>query len=267
MGEQEESQSQLIPVSTTFRQRQYDLAYDDGIDRHWWHLARNRIVLREINRFAPISPRVLDVGCGRGIAVKYLRAAGVGCVGVELAAVQPLEGMESHVRTGVNATGLPLEERQSYDVITLLDVIEHVPDPGAFIASLVAAFPNLACLVITVPARQELWSNYDEYYGHYLRYDLRRLQELAESQRLTVVHSSYFFHSIYLPARILAARRAVRSLRVEPPRGLGKSLHRAVAWAMALDYDLLPAACAGTSAIACMRSRVDGRVSNSRQSN
>ncbi|HST28082.1 MAG TPA: class I SAM-dependent methyltransferase [Rudaea sp.] len=253
-------------MSTTFKQRQYDLAYDDGIDRHWWHLARNRIVLQEISKFAPISPRVLDIGCGRGIAVKYLRAAGVACVGVELAAVQPLQGLESYVRTGVNATELPLEERQGYDVITLLDVIEHVPDAGAFIASLVAAFPNLACLVITVPARQELWSNYDEYYGHYLRYDLRQLRELAESQHLTVAHSSYFFHSIYLPARALTALRAVRALRVEPPRGLGRSLHRAVAWAMALDYDILPAACVGTSAIACMHRRANVREPNSRQS-
>jgi len=242
-------------MSTTFKQQQYDLAYEDGMDRHWWHLARNRIVLQELKTFAPTSPQVLDVGCGRGIAVKYLRAAGITCVGVELAEVQPLEGMEGHVRTGTNATDLPSDERLSYDVITLLDVIEHVPDPGAFIASLVAAFPRLSCIVVTVPARQELWSNYDEYYGHFLRYDLGQLRELAGSQGLTVNHASYFFHSVYLPARVMAALGASRSTRVNSPRGRAKPLHRAIAWAMTLDYHALPGTLPGASAIACLAVR------------
>jgi hypothetical protein len=67
-------------VSTAFKQRQYDLAYDDGTDCHWGHLARNWIVLQEIGKFSPISLRVLDVGFGRGIVVKYLCVAGVACV-------------------------------------------------------------------------------------------------------------------------------------------------------------------------------------------
>src|SRR5450432_150563 len=106
-------------MATAFVKQQYDLAYDDGVERHWWHLARNRIVLGEIRKFTTATPEVLDVGCGRGIAVKYLRAHGVACAGVELATARPLSGVENQIRYDTNAIELPLDERARYSVITL----------------------------------------------------------------------------------------------------------------------------------------------------
>lgn len=43
-----------------------------------------------------------------------------------------------------------------------------------------------------VPARQELWSNYDEHHRHFLRYDIRKLREVAQSSHLSIVSWSYF---------------------------------------------------------------------------
>src|SRR4051794_7259605 len=145
-------------MSTAFAKEQYDQAYDDGIEHHWWHLTRNHIVLRQLRSCtAAANSRVLDIGCGRGIAVKYLRMHGIDCSGVELAHARPLAGIDSYVRYGVDATQLPEDERSRYEVIMLLDVIEHVSDAHAFVANIISAFPNLSELIVAVPACAELW--------------------------------------------------------------------------------------------------------------
>jgi SAM-dependent methyltransferase len=242
-------------MTTAFVKEQYDLVYDDGVENHWWNLARNRIILNSLGKLPIGVPEVLDVGCGRGFGVRYLREHGVACAGVELAAAKPLGGLENHIRYETNAIDLPASERARYDVITLLDVIEHLPDPKSFIAELIAAFPRLSHLIVTVPARQELWSNYDEYFGHHRRYNLPMLTETAQLLNLDVVYQSYFFHSVYLPARILAAMKKNRSTRMDAPRGWARPLHRMISWAMLVDYRIVPAIIPGTSAIACLRVR------------
>lgn len=240
-------------MNTAFVQQQYDDFYGDGIEHYWWHVARNRIILDEIERIPLINPRVLDVGCGRGIAVKYLRDRGIACDGVELAATRPLPEVGAHIRYGTNAIDLPVDERKTYEVLLLLDVVEHLPEPATFIASLLDAFQCVTHLVITVPACPELWSNFDVHFGHYRRYTAESLRELAHEARLDLVHQSYFFHTAYVPARLLTARRKDRSTHVEPPRGWMKAIHRVIGAMMLLDYRIVPHSVRGMSAIAMLR--------------
>lgn len=242
-------------MSTAYVQQQYDLSYGDGIEYYWWHLTRNKIILDEVRKFSVAGSAVLDVGCGRGIAVKYLRDHAVSCAGVELASTSPLAGVGEHIRYGTNAIDLPAHERARYTMILLLDVIEHLPDPVNFIVGLVRAFPSLNRLVVTVPACPELWSNYDECFGHYRRYTLATLRELAQATNMSVEHQSYFFRALYVPARVLAVWKRKRSTQVHPPQGWKKYLHKAFAWMMRFDYLVLPASVPGMSAIACMSVR------------
>jgi 2-polyprenyl-3-methyl-5-hydroxy-6-metoxy-1,4-benzoquinol methylase len=159
------------------------------------------------------------------------------------------------VRYGTHAVELPEEERARYDIVTLLDVIEHLPDPQVFVESIVAAFPRLSLLIVTVPARKELWSNYDEYFGHHQRYDLDMLRDLATSSNLRIAKAAYFFHGLYVPARMMAAMHRPRATRVDPPRGMLRFVHGALSAAMMLDYYCVPGGVPGTSAIARMEVR------------
>lgn len=77
---------------------------------------------------------------------------------MELAAVEPLEGIRDYVVTGIEANKLAPEKRNSFSVLLLLDVIEHPPDPKTFLSDLMADFPQVRHVIITVPARAELWS-------------------------------------------------------------------------------------------------------------
>ncbi len=238
-------------MTTTFSEQQYHLAYPDGIESHWWTLARSRIVADAIARYAAQNTPVLEVGCGRGVAVKNLRDLGIATAGVELAAVDPLPVVANYVTTALDATEMPENERAQYQTLLLLDVIEHMADPAAFIQSLIAAFPNASMLIVTVPAGQALWSNYDEFYGHHRRYSLTMLTRLGDVLNGEIVKASYFFHTLYLPARLLAMLGRNRETRIASPQRSQLWLHRIMAYMMKIEYLLLPKRLRGTSAIAC----------------
>jgi SAM-dependent methyltransferase len=236
-------------VDSRFTSEQYVSAYPDGGEYHWWPLARNRVVQRVIVNGAKKNPRILDIGCGRGVVVKSLREAGFNCEGVEPSAVQPLAGVSGYVRSGLHAFDLPASERERYDTVLLLDVIEHLPDPFELLGRLTGSFPALSTVIVTVPARQELWSSYDEYFGHYRRYSMPMLLELATRLGWEIRHMQYFFHALYLPAWVLAGVGARRQTSIRPPRGVFKYLHRLVALGMSIDALLLPRRVVGTSLI------------------
>ncbi|NNG17024.1 MAG: methyltransferase domain-containing protein [Gemmatimonadales bacterium] len=238
-------------MTTEFFSEQFDSAYPDGVEYHWWLLARSRIVASAVAAFAGPRSAVLEIGCGRGIVVTSLRDAGIDCSGVELAQVEPIDAAKEHVRVGIDAAALPDAERRRYDTILLLDVIEHLPEPSPFLQEFAGAFPNLSRVIVTVPARQELWSNYDEFYGHYRRYTPELLDALASELGWTLGRTSYFFHLVYLPAWLMIKLKRSRATRITPPRGVGRLVHRLLSRAMVVDYYVFPRRLVGTSVLGC----------------
>jgi SAM-dependent methyltransferase len=245
-------------MATEFSDDQFDQAYPDGIENHWWNLARNSILTNAVKKFAGAGAVVLDVGCGRGFVVKYLRDQGIDCTGVELAKARPVFSARCHVRVGIDAWDLPPTERIRYDTILLLDVIEHVPDPAAFLQRLCDGFPNLLHLIITVPARQELWSNYDECYGHCRRYSLEMLKRTSITPGADCISASYFFHLTYPVCWAAAHLAKKRETKLHAPLGIGKWLHKLISCVMILDYHILPGCMPGMSALACFSLNKNG---------
>lgn len=238
-------------MATEFSDDQFDQAYPDGIENHWWILARNRILTHVIRKFAGAGAVVLEVGCGRGIVVKYLRDKAIDCSGVELAMARPVFSVQDHVRVGIDAWNLQLSERMRYDTILLLDVIEHISDPASFLKRLSDSFPNLSHLIITVPACQELWSNYDECYGHCRRYSLEMLKSASIALSADCIWGSYFFHMAYPLCWSAAHLAKKRETTLHAPQGIGKWLHKLIAGVMIFDYFILPGPLPGMSALAC----------------
>ncbi len=238
-------------MTTEFTNDQFASNYPDGAEHHWWFLARSRIIARAIHACAGADASVLEVGCGRGIVVKGLRDAGIDCSGVELAKPRPISSAEEHIRVGTDAVALPGTERGRYDTILLLDVIEHLPEPAPFLQHLADAFPNVSRIIVTVPARQELWSNYDEFYGHFRRYTPEMLETLSAQLGWSLTRNRYFFHSVYLPAWVTVRVKKSRETRLKPPHGSTRLLHKLISYAMIVDYTVFPKRLAGTSVIAC----------------
>ncbi|WP_101756544.1 bifunctional 2-polyprenyl-6-hydroxyphenol methylase/3-demethylubiquinol 3-O-methyltransferase UbiG [Oceanicoccus sp. KOV_DT_Chl] len=240
-------------MKTEFSNDQYDFAYPDGIENHWWSMARSKIISKVISKHLSPGALILEVGAGKGVTVKQLRSYDIFCDGVELAEVTPLKGVEDVMVTGLSAEELSQSEREKYEVILLLDVIEHLPDPHAFIKALRLSFPNVSTVLITVPAGPKIWSNYDQFYGHYRRYNLSMLAHLVESLGAISLVKSYFFHLPYLPARVLSIFKVSRSVRINAPHGLLVFLNKIIAKLMFFDFICMPACVAGTSAIVCFK--------------
>jgi SAM-dependent methyltransferase len=240
-------------MNTAFSNSQYELAYPQGIEHHWWSMARSWVISRIVSAESSGSDVFLEVGCGKGVEVKRLRDAGINAYGVELAQVTPLEPVASFVESGMDALDLPLDKRKRVTGLLLLDVIEHLPDPQAFLRSLRVSLPNLSVVIITVPAGQEVWSDWDEFYGHHRRYSLQMLKDLSSELGWRQHDAGYFFRLPYFPARLMSFFGIVRNTKVNPPASRLRWMHRLIFYFCSLDYWILPKWIKGTSAFAIFR--------------
>jgi 2-polyprenyl-6-hydroxyphenyl methylase/3-demethylubiquinone-9 3-methyltransferase len=104
----------------------------------------NPVRLQYVERSAPLAGRtVLDVGCGGGLLAEAMARRGAEVTGLDLAA-DLLEVARLHALEGRVAVDYRLESAEQhalatasrYDVVTCMEMLEHVPDPAAVIAAL-----------------------------------------------------------------------------------------------------------------------------------
>jgi hypothetical protein len=247
----------VVTSNTAFNAEQFAHPYPDGIQHHYWTLARNALILRTLRKqMTGQGGMVCDVGCGRGITVEYLRRHGVDAFGADTGTPQPIvPDVAPHLYLGQDALTLPIDRRRQVRALLLLDVLEHIPTPAAFVASLAHAFDACRDIVITVPARQELWSNYDDYYGHFRRYDLSSVAELYPQDTLEMTASTYVFRLLYVPGFVLSATRVGRSIAIAAPSPAARPVHRMLAKYFQMESAALPRWMAGTSLMLTLRRR------------
>jgi len=176
---------------------------------HWWFIARRRILDSLIKRVVrpPQDARILEVGCGTGHNIPMLK---------EFGTVEASE-LDHSARTLANARhpgmvkearlpDLSMFERNAYDLIALLDVLEHVPDDLASLRAIHRRLKPGGALLLTVPANPWMWSAHDAAHHHFRRYTRANLEDLFLRAGLEVQLLSYF-NSLLFP--LIAAARAV----------------------------------------------------------
>jgi hypothetical protein len=164
--------------------------------------------------------------------------------------VEPVEGVKEYFFTATDAFDLEEKVRKEFRVILLLDVIEHIEFPGEFILKISQYFPNAGHLLITVPARKELWTNYDEFNGHYRRYSL---EDLKLQLKTGYTRGGYFNHILYPVFWLFARIVRQRNVDLKAPAGWQIPVHRLLSFLLQLDYRIVPAKWKGTSCIALFK--------------
>lgn len=236
-------------MKSEFTSSEYELAYPDGIENHYWNLARNYILRKTIKGHLRPADKIIEIGCGRGGVVSYLNGGGLDCFGVELAECTPFTGAEEYVETGTDALEIDRVKRNEFTVLLLLDVLEHIANPVGFVDSILAKYASIRMIVITLPARKEIWSQYDEFYGHHLRYDRDLSAGLVERSGFRVAENRYFFNSLYAAARVALSVSDKRAVKVTAPAGISKLFHKACSLYLILEYYLMPPGIRGSSII------------------
>ena len=182
-------------------------------DRHWWYRARRKIIAELIRRYARprVEAQVLEIGCGTGHNLAML--AGFGHVdGLEL---DDEARALSEKRLGRAIMSSPLPELadvadRHYDLIGAFDVIEHIEDDSAAIASIAKKLKPGGKFVMTVPAHQWMWTAHDVVNHHKRRYSRGSLKALLERSPMKLEKIDYF-NSLLFPLAI--AERAASKLR------------------------------------------------------
>jgi len=236
------------PAPTAFSRVQNEMVYPDGIENHSWNAARCLILNRILGRFLPREAKLLDVGCGRGTEVSFLLEKGWDCSGCDISGVAPTNPeIADRLYSSTASFDLPDEFKSKIDCLLFLDVLDHIEDPVKFIGRHLESFCNVRYLLITVPARMELWSNYDDFCAHYKRYDLRTLSSMLEHFAVQDVSGGYFFHTLYLPFLLTKLLGRKRSVQVSAPSGASIYCHRLLAKYFEVEFCLLPKSLPGTS--------------------
>jgi SAM-dependent methyltransferase len=186
----------------------YDrMAEIDG--EHWWFAARREIIARLIERQAglPDRARILEVGAGTGsnleLLMRYGRVDAIEPDDQARALASARSGLA--IKGGLLPDGVELEDG-TYNLIVLLDVLEHIPDDRGTLAAL---RPKLAAggrLMVTVPAMPWLWSAHDAAHHHHRRYTAATLTRVFQEAGYRVRYRSHF-NTVLFPL-IAAARVA-----------------------------------------------------------
>ena len=106
----------------------------------------NPLRLQFIEKYINLSgKRVIDVGCGGGILTEALARQGADATGIDLSEelidVADLHGLETGVNAHyqkISAENMAAQQPDSFDVVTCMEMLEHVPDPAAIIDSCAA---------------------------------------------------------------------------------------------------------------------------------
>lgn len=178
---------------------------------YWWFVARRDLlewfvkeIVKEFDR-----PALLDVGCGTGINFSVLSRYGE--TFSSDAAEEALRFSKSRGATGLvrsDLESLPFGV-STFDVVTALDVLEHVDDDLSAIGELLRVVKTSGVLVITVPAYGFLWSEHDEALHHRRRYAASELRNKLTNAGFEVERISYYITFLFFPILFMRFAQSV----------------------------------------------------------
>lgn len=207
--------------------------------RHFWYQGRHRFLwtlfARTLKsaRLDEESLKIIDIGGGCGGWVKRLLDRGLSPENLALAD-SSRDALDYAARLFPPNVGLHQEDilhlpwRNHWDVVFLLDVLEHIPQEEDALREIHAALKPGGLLFITTPALQRFWSWNDEVVHHCRRYSRQDYQRLARTTGYEFGDARYFM--FFLSPLLLLSRRLqqpdLSKLSVDEQQALIARTHR-----------------------------------------
>jgi dolichyl-phosphate beta-glucosyltransferase len=215
-------------------QRAAELTESDT--RHWWFRSKSAFVAAAIRHHIPKDYRdgyLADVGAGAGGVTALLGWAPRRLIAIDGAETLAQSAVKRHALLAAVGLGerLPLREK-SVSIVTLLDVIEHLPEQERTLGEASRVLRPDGYLVVTVPAHRWLWSDADELLGHVRRYTRPLLRAHLAAAGFRPVYMTHVFGWLVAPMwlrrRLTSSREAQLGLDLRSPLldGLAMALTR-----------------------------------------
>jgi SAM-dependent methyltransferase len=170
-----ETREERIPKNVSMSNDWYELTDPT----HFWIQWRFRLLQNALKSIITSDTKILEIGCGNGLVMyqfeKLLNVQIEGCDlnSFALNNLLDISGKTFHY----DIYDLQSDLLEKYDVIILLDVIEHIDDDCDFLKTAMRYLKKGGIIIIGVPALQSLYSKYDLIGGHKRRYIKRGLIE------------------------------------------------------------------------------------------
>jgi len=148
----------------------------------------------------PAPAKVLEIGCGTGNVSSFLSKKRYLVTGCEFYSEAIRRAWPGFQMVQGDAINIPFKDN-SFDVVGLFDLVEHFQDDAKLLKETVRVVKKGGVIVLTVPAREELWSGFDELSLHKRRYTKKKLKSIFLSVDISPLLIEYIFMSLYLPMK------------------------------------------------------------------
>lgn len=180
---------------------------------HWWFRGRRAVVFDVLSRLKK-QGTLLDIGLGTGFNARLFQKMGFTVHGLD-PAPEAIHFAKT-VAPGISVIQAPFpsDEVQSgiYDVVTMLDVLEHLDDDEAALRDVARVLKPGGTLLLTVPAFRFMWTKHDERAHHKRRYTRKDLVRVIRAAGLKPSFVSYYNFFLFPP---IAVVRLIGKLRGE----------------------------------------------------
>jgi 2-polyprenyl-3-methyl-5-hydroxy-6-metoxy-1,4-benzoquinol methylase len=173
----------------------YAERYRELYEKHWWWRARTDLIVEKLQQLFPAAGAglILDVGCGDGLFFDRLAKFGE-VEGVEPGAELVSENNPHRRQIHVCPFDECFQPGTQYSAILMLDVLEHLEDPGGALRHVARLLKSGGRFVATVPAFMALWTNHDVLNHHKTRYTKASFRAVARAAGLRVEEERYLYH-------------------------------------------------------------------------
>lgn len=170
---------------------------DKTESKHWWFLARRSIISQTIKDLnLPENAKILEVGCGTGGNLEMLSKFGeVSALDMDITAIALASKKTSNlydIRKGYCPNQIPFDSQQSFDLICMFDVLEHIEEDIETLVAIRKLLSKKGKVLLTVPAYQWLFGTHDIFLHHKRRYSAAVLREKVLTSQLNIIKLSYF---------------------------------------------------------------------------
>lgn len=211
---------------------------------HWWHVGRRRIIASVVEdickQVKDRRPRILDVGCGTGANLlmlsNYGDAEGVDISEDALAFCRE-RGLQK-VKHGA-AEELPYEDG-TFDLVTALDVVEHIDDDVASLREMRRVLRPDGRVLLFVPTFMFLWGLQDDVSNHRRRYRLPELHRVLDQAGFDVERSTYANITFFAPILIIRQLMRLTGLKAETENNINvPALNGVFGWLLGTESTIL----------------------------